>query len=72
VPRTLEAEEVLRMDVVVSTCGEEACPVTPPGVRRVAWDLPDPKHLLLHEVRPIRDEIHARVRALIDELDAGR
>ena len=43
VPRRLDDALVARADVVVSTCGEEACPVTPPGTRRVYWDLPGPE-----------------------------
>jgi protein-tyrosine-phosphatase len=70
VPRAIDPEEVRRVDAVVSTCGEEACPVTPPGVRRSSWNLPDPKGVSLDEVRLIRDEIERRVRALVGELDA--
>ena len=72
VPRSLDPEEVRSVDVVVSTCGEEACPVTPPGTKRVYWDVPDPKSLPIEAVRPIRDEIRQRVTQLIRELDARR
>lgn len=65
VPRRFD---VAGADVVVSTCGEEACPVTPPGTRRVYWNLPDPKYLALDDVRPIRDEIARRVDDLLVEL----
>jgi len=68
VPRKLDLDDVAHVDVVVSTCGEEACPVTPPGTRRVYWNLPDPKNLPLEEVRPIRDEIARRVDELLVEL----
>ncbi len=69
VPRKLDAELLAWADLAVSTCGEEACPTTP-GLRRLSWDLPDPKDLPLDRVRPIRDEIEARVAALVRELDA--
>ena len=69
VPRKLDAEALAWADVAVSTCSEEVCPVTP-GVRRISWELPDPKHLPLEEVRPIRDEIERLVGELVDELDA--
>jgi arsenate reductase len=69
VPRRLESALVAKADVVVSTCGEEACPVTPPGTRRVYWDLPDPKNEPLDRVRAIRDEIRTRVEQLIEQLD---
>jgi arsenate reductase len=68
VPRELDAEALEWADVAVSTCSEEVCPVTP-GVRRISWELPDPKHLPLDEVRPIRDEIEKRVGELVEELD---
>lgn len=69
VPRPLDAEALAWAAIAVSTCSEEVCPVTP-GVRRISWQLPDPKQLPIDEVRPIRDEIERRVRELVAELDA--
>ena len=46
-----------------------------PGARSAAgpadldWDLPDPAGLSVDQIRPIRDGISTRVRALIDKLD---
>ena len=51
--------------VVTMGCGD-ACPSLP-AVRRLDWVLPDPKHLPLDEFREIRDEIEARVKALLAE-----
>jgi arsenate reductase len=68
VPRRLDAGALEWADVAVSTCSEEVCPVTP-GVRRISWTVPDPKSLPLEQVRPIRDDLAQRVRALADELD---
>ena len=68
VPRVLDAEALAWADLAVSTCSEEVCPVTP-GVRRLSWELPDPKNLPLEQVRPIRDEIKRRVDELVAELD---
>jgi len=70
IPRKLDAELLAWADVAVSTCSEEACPVTP-GVRRISWELPDPKNLPLEQVRPIRDELRRRVEQLVIELDSG-
>ena len=53
-------------DVVVATC-DDACPVVP-GKRYLSWQLPDPKGRPLDEVRALRDDVAARVRALVDEL----
>ena len=70
VPQKLTNELVSAADVVVSTCGEEACPVTPPGTRRVYWDLADPKNRSIDDVRAIRDDIGVRADQLVRELDA--
>jgi hypothetical protein len=35
------------------------------------WELPDPAGLSVEQVRPIRDDIAARVRALLKELEVS-
>jgi arsenate reductase len=47
-------------------CGD-ACPVFP-GKRYEDWKLNDPAGLGVDAVRPIRDDIEQRVRALLDDL----
>jgi hypothetical protein len=64
-------DEVGQVDPVVSTCGEEACPVTATGTKRIYWNLPEPKNRPIEEVRPIRDEIERRVEELIAQLDSA-
>lgn len=49
-------------------CGDQ-CPYLP-GKRYIDWELPDPAGHPLEQVRKIRDEIRARVHALVNELDA--
>lgn len=71
VPHKLDPDALEWADLAVSTCSEEVCPVTP-GVRRISWELPDPKNLSLEQVRPIRDEIKDRVDALVAALDEQR
>jgi arsenate reductase (thioredoxin) len=66
VPRKLDDEAVRWADVVVATC-DDACPVIP-GKRYVNWHLPDPKGKPLDEVRAIRDDIAARIDALLADL----
>lgn len=67
-PRRLGAEDAEWADVVVTMgCGDE-CPYVP-GRRYLDWDLPDPKGQPLEAVRATRDEIAARVEALLAELD---
>ena len=50
--------------LITMGCGD-ACPVVP-GLRRDDWPLEDPKGKPTPRVREIRDEIRARVEALIE------
>jgi hypothetical protein len=50
-------------------CGD-ACPIFP-GKRYADWELDDPAGQGVDAVRPIRDEIERRVRALLNELDVA-
>jgi protein-tyrosine-phosphatase len=62
------ADEIVRAaDVIVSMGCGDACPVYP-GKRYLDWELDDPAGKPVEAVRPIRDEIERRVRALLDEL----
>jgi protein-tyrosine-phosphatase len=56
-----------RWDAVVTMGCGDACPHLP-AVRRLDWALPDPKHMPLPEFRAVRDEVEARVKALLDEV----
>ena len=62
------ADEIVRAaDVVVTMGCGDACPVYP-GKRYLDWELDDPAGKTAEEVRPVRDEIERRVRALLAEL----
>ena len=66
-PRKLDDDLVREAEVVVTMgCGDE-CPFYP-GKRYEDWELRDPAGLELDEVRPIRDEIEARVERLAASL----
>ena len=69
IPRRLDDAAIAWADVVVATC-DDACPVIP-GKRYLAWQLPDPKHEPIERVRELRDDVEARVEALVAELDRG-
>ena len=69
VPQRLDDEAIAWADVVVATC-DDGCPVVP-GKRYVSWDLPDPKGRPLADVRPLRDDIAARVERWLGELDVS-
>jgi protein-tyrosine-phosphatase len=63
------ADEVVQeADVVVTMGCGDTCPVFP-GVRYLDWKLDDPAGKEVDAVRPIRDEIERRVRALMRDLD---
>ena len=66
-PKLLEIDAVRGADVIVTMGCGDACPVFP-GKRYEDWDLEDPSGKDLDTVRRIRDEIEARVDALIGEL----
>lgn len=66
-PKPLTDEFVRASDVVITMGCGDACPVFP-GKTYLDWELQDPAGLSVDDVRPIRDEIDRRVRALLDDL----
>lgn len=66
-PTLLDYDTVQNADVVITMGCGETCPVFP-GKRYVDWEIADPKGQDLDTVRAIVDEIDARVRALLLEL----
>jgi arsenate reductase len=69
-PKPLTDEAVRAADVVVTMGCGDACPVYP-GRRYLDWDIEDPVGKPLDSIRAIRDDIDARVRALLAELVPG-
>jgi arsenate reductase (thioredoxin) len=68
-PKTLTVEAVRASDYVITMGCGDACPVFP-GRTYLDWELADPAGQSIEAIRPIRDEIERRVRALIAEIDA--
>jgi arsenate reductase (thioredoxin) len=66
-PKPLTSEAVQASDVVITMGCGDACPIFP-GKRYLDWDLEDPAGQDPNTVRRIRDDIDARVRALLAEL----
>lgn len=66
-PKPWTDEIVQAADVVITMGCGDACPLFP-GKRYEDWELEDPAGQSLDAVRPIRDDIEQRVRALLDEL----
>ena len=67
VPKRLGNGQAEAADIVITMGCGDACPVFP-GKRYLVWELPDPAGLTVEQVRPIRDDIAARVDALLKEL----
>jgi len=66
-PKPLTDDVVAGADVVITMGCGDACPIYP-GKRYLDWDLTDPAGLPMELVRPIREDIDRRVRALLDDL----
>ncbi len=67
VPKVLTVDAVRESDVVITMGCGDACPIFP-GKRYEDWVLQDPAGQGVESVRPIRDEIQARIATLISEL----
>jgi protein-tyrosine-phosphatase len=67
-PKPWTDEIVRASDVVISMGCGDACPIFP-GKRYEDWILEDPAGHGVDVIRPIRDDIELRVRALLAELN---
>lgn len=67
VPQRWTDDMLQQVDVVVTMGCGDTCPVVP-GTRYFDWPLADPHGEGIEVVRPIRDEIEARVRNLLAEI----
>jgi arsenate reductase (thioredoxin) len=69
-PKRWTEQGIEAADVVVTMGCGDTCPYVP-GKRYEDWPLDDPAGRGVDAVRPIRDEIEARVRALLHDLLDG-
>jgi protein-tyrosine-phosphatase len=69
-PEKLSDEKVLESDYVITMGCGDACPYFP-GKTYLDWPLTDPKGQPIEVVREIRNEIKAKVEALIAEVKAS-
>jgi arsenate reductase len=64
-----------QVDLIITVCGnaDERCPMTPPGIRRVHWPLPDPAKATGSETeiathfRTVRDDLKERIESLLGD-----
>jgi len=66
-PKVLTSDAVKASDVVITMGCGDVCPIFP-GKRYEDWKLDDPAGQGIDAVRPIRDDIQARILNLLDEL----
>jgi len=66
-PKILTTDAVKKSDVVITMGCGDACPIFP-GKRYEDWELDDPAGQGIDAVRPIRDDIKARIEQLLAEL----
>lgn len=69
-PEKLSDQKVLESDYVITMGCGDACPYFP-GKTYLDWPLTDPKNQPIEVVREIRNEIKAKVEALIAEVKAS-
>lgn len=67
VPQLMTTEQVKDSDVVITMGCGDVCPIFP-GKRYEDWELVDPAGKSIEEVRPIRDDIKARIESLLSEI----
>lgn len=67
VPQLLTTDQVRVSDAVITMGCGDACPIFP-GKRYEDWELIDPAGKDIDAVRPIRDDIEARVARLLAEI----
>ena len=67
-PKPLSDDALRAADVVITMGCGDACPFFP-GKRYLDWEVADPAGQPIERVREIRDDIRARVEALLTELD---
>lgn len=77
--REIDPDLLTTMDVVITLCDNaaEACPVTPPAIKRLHWPVKDPvgtvgtEEKIMKEFRRARDEIRVKVEGLVRGLSPG-
>lgn len=65
-PQLLTTDVASKATLLVTMGCGEACPYVP-GLKKIDWELPDPKGQPIEAVRRVRDEIRRRVTQLVSE-----
>ena len=72
----IDPDLLMTMDAVITLCDNaaEACPVTPPAIKRLHWPVEDPvgtvgtEEKIMKEFRRARDEIRVKVEQFVAEI----
>jgi len=78
--REIDPDLLRTMDVVITLCDHaaEACPWTPPALRRLHWPVKDPvgtigtEDEIMKDFRRARDEIREKIQRFISAMTAGQ
>lgn len=66
--KSVDDVDVANVDLVITLCADEVCPVLPPQTEHLHWPLPDPVTASAREApaafRATREEIRRRLEAL--------
>ena len=62
----IDAIQLSSIDLVVTLCADEVCPVLPGDVRRLHWPLPDPEGL--DDFREVVATLQPKIGALFGEI----
>ena len=67
-PKPLTNDVVHAADVIITMGCGDACPIYP-GKRYLDWDVADPYDKPIDKIRDIRDDLQARITALLRDLN---
>ena len=66
--KSVDEIDLSKVDLVITLCAEEVCPIVPGKVKKLHWGFPDPADAAPEEVlvqfRAARDGIRAKIEAL--------
>jgi len=78
--KAVDEKLLKQMDIIITLCDDaaEACPWTPPEIKRIHWSLKDPAKAtgtekeVMNEFRRVRDDIKNKVKDFIKEVQHVR
>lgn len=71
-PKSIAEINIKKIDLVITLCEEEDCPVLPPHTKKISWVIKDPAQAeeqttaQMRKFRKVRDEIRQKILTLQD------